>query len=67
VKAKFPHLAALPALEDQRGDLPLVPEILKGQIAVSALTPGRRRGADATGLQIPGVLDDLYTMTATWA
>jgi pullulanase-type alpha-1,6-glucosidase len=60
VKAKFPHLADLPALEIAAGDLALVPEILKGQIVVSALD-GEGNSVDATGLQIPGVLDDLYT------
>jgi pullulanase/glycogen debranching enzyme len=60
VKAKFPHLADLPALTIASGDLALVPEILKSQIAVSALDADGN-SVDATGLQIPGVLDDLYT------
>ncbi len=60
VKEKFPHLAALPALKIAATDLAQVPEILKGQIAVSALTPDGVP-VDATGLQIPGVLDDLFT------
>ncbi len=60
VKEKFPHLADLPALKIAAGDLPLVPEILKGQIAVSAVNADGL-SVDATGLQIPGVLDDLYT------
>lgn len=60
VREKFPHLANLPALKIDSADLPLVPEILKGQIAVSALSPDGQ-SLDATGLQIPGVLDDLYT------
>jgi pullulanase-type alpha-1,6-glucosidase len=59
VKAKFPHLAGLPALEIQGGDLGLVPEILSGQFAVSAVN-GDGDSVNATGLQIPGVLDDLY-------
>ncbi len=58
--AKFPHLAGLPALWIDEADLPLVPEILKGQIAVSAVDADGK-SVDATGLQIPGVLDDLYT------
>jgi|GEM_PF-52753 len=69
-KAKFPHLADLPALKIADADLALVPEVLKGQIAVSALDPGGN-SVDATGLQIPGVLDDLYTydgdLGVTWA
>ena len=60
VLEKFPHLAGLPALKIAEADLAMVPEILKGQIAVSALTP-EGISVDATGLQIPGVLDDLYT------
>ena len=60
VKDKFPHLADLPALKIADGDLALVPEILKGQIAVSAVDADGQ-SVDATGLQIPGVLDDLYT------
>jgi pullulanase-type alpha-1,6-glucosidase len=69
VREKFPHLADLPALKINSADLPLVAEILKGQIAVSALRPDGN-AADATGLQIPGVLDDLYTydsgLGVTW-
>jgi len=60
VQEKFPHLAMLPALKIAPADLPLVPEILRGQIAVSAVD-GAGLSVDATGLQIPGVLDDLYT------
>jgi pullulanase-type alpha-1,6-glucosidase len=66
---KFPHLAGLPALKIAVEDLPLVPEILKGQMAVSAVDSAGL-SVDATGLQIPGVLDDLYTYTGdlglTW-
>jgi len=60
VTAKFPQLAGLPALKIAADDLSLVPGTLKGQIAVSALDSDGL-SADATGLQIPGVLDDLYT------
>jgi pullulanase-type alpha-1,6-glucosidase len=60
VKAKFPHLAGLPALEIPAGSLAIVPEILRGQFAVSAVTDGGV-SVDATGLQIHGVLDDLFT------
>ena len=60
LKAKFPHLSALPALKIPPAELPLVPDILKSQIAISALD-NEGNSADATGLQIPGVLDDLYT------
>ena len=62
IQAKFPHLAALPVLKISSANLGLVPEILKGQIAVSAVDADGN-SIDATGLQIPGVLDDLYTYT----
>jgi pullulanase len=39
--------------------LPRVPELIKGQTAVSVLAPGGGV-LGATALQIPGVLDDLY-------
>jgi pullulanase-type alpha-1,6-glucosidase len=57
VLEKFPHLAGSLAFTIPSGTD--VANILKGQIAVSA-----KNGAtleDATSLQIPGVLDDLYT------
>ena len=59
VKAKFPQLAGLAALQLPAGVLPNVPEMLRGQVAVSAVGADGR-SVDATGLQIPGVLDDLY-------
>ncbi len=55
----FRHLAGMPQLQfADAADLALVPEILKGQLAVIATKGGGR--VDATGLQIQGVLDDLY-------
>ncbi|MCB8942902.1 MAG: pullulanase-type alpha-1,6-glucosidase [Ardenticatenaceae bacterium] len=59
VLVKFPHLEGFQALKIGAEDLPLVPDMLRGQTAVSArddIGP-----LDATALQIPGVLDDLYT------
>jgi len=58
-KANFPHLANYAAFNIGTADLTMVSEILKGQIAVSATKDNSI--LDATGLQIPGVLDDLYT------
>ena len=55
----FRHLAGLPTLKIPPADLGLVPDILSGQIAIQITKSGAR--VDATGLQIPGVLDDLYT------
>jgi pullulanase-type alpha-1,6-glucosidase len=65
---KFPHLTGLPALKIAAGDLDQVPDILTGQFAVGMSKDNSR--VDATGLQIPGVLDDLYTyngdLGVTW-
>ncbi|MCO5186535.1 MAG: pullulanase-type alpha-1,6-glucosidase [Anaerolineae bacterium] len=60
VQEKFPHLANLSAYTISADDLALVPAILTGQFAVTALN-GDGLVVDAAGLQIPGVLDDLYT------
>jgi pullulanase-type alpha-1,6-glucosidase len=56
---RFPHLAGLPVFRIASGDVGSVPQILKGRVAVSAAAAGGSL-IDATGLQIPGVLDDLY-------
>ncbi|MCB1054338.1 MAG: pullulanase-type alpha-1,6-glucosidase, partial [Acidobacteria bacterium] len=55
---KFPHLAGFTALRLAPGDLSLIPTMLRGQLAVSATADGQL--VDATSVQIPGVLDDLY-------
>ncbi len=60
VTEKFPHLAGLDAFMIDAGDLTAVPGILKGQFALSVEEPDGTP-VDATSLQIPGVLDDLYT------
>lgn len=57
--ARFPHLAAYSAFKISAADLNQVATALKGQIAVSA-TASDSTPIDATALQIPGVLDDLY-------
>ena len=54
----FLHLDGQPTLKIPAGSLADVPAILTGQFAVQAIDAGLR--IDATGLQIPGVLDDLY-------
>ncbi len=54
----FLHLAGMPTLKVPAGSLGDVPSILTGQVAVQAVQGGLR--IDATGLQLPGVLDDLY-------
>ncbi|MBE2231901.1 MAG: pullulanase-type alpha-1,6-glucosidase, partial [Anaerolinea sp.] len=69
VREKMPHIAGLPALKISAADLPLASELLKGQIALSAVDAGGA-AQGATGLQIQGVLDDLYTydgaLGVTW-
>ncbi len=63
-RAKFPHLAGFTALKLGATDAATLATVLKGQIAISAVdTSGRP--IDASGVQIPGVLDDLYTYTGT--
>jgi pullulanase len=60
VREKFPHLAALPAFRLPPDRLGEVPAALRGPLRVEAVDPGGGL-VDATGLQIQGVLDDLYT------
>jgi pullulanase len=60
VLAEFPHLEGYEAFRIAPADLDLVPAFLKGQLAISAVA-GDGTLLDATALQIPGVLDDLYT------
>ncbi len=59
ITTRFPQLAGMTMLRLRPEDLSKVPEILKGQIAVVAYTPEGKL-LDATGVQIPGVLDDLF-------
>ena len=63
LRAKFPHLANLAAFKLPPGAVAAAAESLKGQLAVGAVRSVQ--GVDATGLQIPGVLDDLYSASAT--
>ena len=70
IAARFPHLADFSAFKLNPDDLNRIPQILQGQIAIDGVTPqGLLLGA--TLLQIPGVLDDLYTyngdLGVTWA
>jgi pullulanase len=59
VTGKFPHLTGYQAFKIDGAGLNLVPRILKGQAAVSAAA-GDGRSIDATSIQIPGILDDLF-------
>lgn len=57
-RSKFPHLAGLPLLRLSAEAAEAVPAFLRGQCVVVA-----EKGSNllaATGLQIPGVLDDLF-------
>ena len=56
----FSHLEGLPTLQIDPADLAAIPEILKAQVAVASASSSGVR-LDATGLQIPGVLDDVYS------
>ena len=60
IMARFPHLAGYTAFRLPADRVDEVPAILRGQLAVSAATAGGA-AIDATSVQIPGVLDDLYT------
>lgn len=57
---KFPHLSEFTSLHVADADLNMVPGVLKSQFAVAAFD-GNDNLVDITGLQIPGVLDDLFT------
>ncbi|WP_206482890.1 pullulanase-type alpha-1,6-glucosidase [Thalassotalea sp. G2M2-11] len=59
---KFRHLTGLPTFKVQPEDISKIPAILKSQFAVYAKT-GENEPAFATGIQPPGVLDDLYTFS----
>lgn len=59
VVRKYPHLRDYAVFRLTETDPRLLSQILKGQIAVVARDLNGRP-VDATGVQIPGVLDDLY-------
>lgn len=63
-REKFPHLANFAAFKIPAANLSEVPEALKSQLAISA-ADAQNRPVDATSLQIPGALDDLYTYDGT--
>jgi pullulanase len=69
VTAKFPHLKGYTALDLPSDALELVPAVLKSQMAVSVSNADGKL-VDATGVQIPGVLDDLFAydgpLGVTW-
>nr|WP_305889038.1 pullulanase-type alpha-1,6-glucosidase [Parvularcula maris] len=56
---KFRHLSGLPAFRLPAGDRTLIDDILRGQFVLSAVDASGEP-LDATAIQAPGVLDDLY-------
>ena len=60
LREKYPFIAMATALSLRPKDLPAVPGILKGQVVVASFDRSGKL-VDATGLQIPGVLDSLCT------
>jgi len=59
ISEKFPHLADLSTFKIAEDDLSQVPQILRAQVAIAAFNGDQL--VNLAGLQIPGVLDDLYT------
>ena len=59
VATKFPHLRNFTTLKFSEEDLSVARVALKGQVAVS-MQDADGQILNAVGLQIPGVLDDLY-------
>ncbi len=59
VQEAYPHLASYEALRLSSKDAQAVEDLLTGQVVVAAYDDLGRL-VDATGVQIPGVLDDVY-------
>ena len=60
ILARFPQLSSYATYKLDPADVARVPEMLKGQLVVAA-HDAQGKLVDATALQIPGVLDDLFT------
>ncbi|MFG2074222.1 pullulanase-type alpha-1,6-glucosidase [Nonomuraea maritima] len=61
---RWPHLADRTALTVDPRDIGLAAEALRGRVVAAAWDAGGTLAA-VTGVQIPGVLDDLYAAAAT--
>jgi pullulanase-type alpha-1,6-glucosidase len=61
--ARYPHLAGLATMTIGGKDLRKAGELLKGQLLLAAVSPEGELLA-TTGVQVPGVLDDLYAGAA---
>ena len=59
LRRRFPQLARFNAFALDAADLARVPSLLKDQVAIAARDKAGQL-IDATSLQIPGVLDDIY-------
>ncbi|MGW8397643.1 pullulanase-type alpha-1,6-glucosidase [Streptomyces lydicus] len=64
-RAAFPHLTGYPAFTVDPRDRALAPTALRGHLVAAQRTADGRR--TTTGVQIPGVLDDLYGARARHA
>ncbi|MGY4991163.1 pullulanase-type alpha-1,6-glucosidase [Streptomyces nigrescens] len=64
-RAAYPHLASYPAFTVDPRDRHLAPDALRGKLLAAQRTADGRRAT--TGVQIPGVLDDLYGARAQHA
>ncbi|MFK7804936.1 MAG: pullulanase-type alpha-1,6-glucosidase [Anaerolineae bacterium] len=60
VRSKFPHLSQLTALRIPDEAIARTDELLRGQLALNVKNPGDQP-VTATGLQLPGVIDELYS------
>jgi len=71
LRRQFPHLAAAEALRVPRSVRSRIQSVLTGQLAVAAFDRDGKL-VSATGVQLPGVLDDVYgdaqqrTLGPTW-
>lgn len=59
VMGRYPHLYGCTLLEVPQEALDMVPDLLRGQLAVSVHSASGA-ALDATGVQIAGILDELY-------
>ncbi|MFO7544628.1 MAG: pullulanase-type alpha-1,6-glucosidase [Trueperaceae bacterium] len=62
VLARFPQLAGRTALRLEPSAVSAAPDLLRGQVAVARFVDGQ--AVDATGLQVAGVIDDVYAHAA---
>jgi pullulanase-type alpha-1,6-glucosidase len=63
VRAQYPHVASWSALELSSAAQRLAPSLLTGELVVAAYD-GAGALLGSTGVQIPGVLDDVYASAA---